>query len=347
MAVQGIVSKIYDSSQRTGIGSAWLADLAHLSPSPHHLLIRASVVADTLTNTVNTQALVGDLRQYSAAGFPVYLVLDHGFDVFDLLRPGATMDSAANAPLGFNGDRLLSRYINHFSLQAVAVVQHLQGLIAGVFIWNEPNLDSSTLAPGQIPTKPSSLAPEVFGALLYSTTKRLRAACPWLQVIYPGALSCLVGFDTDARGPWIGGYMDKAIAYLRAAGAVEPWEWDGVCLNLEGVVTESYMRYTAGAIDDLKGPTHWGVSGPLVVGEWGVSNGGPGVLSADKMHAAFTAINDHSDLMFFFSHHALEPGNPTSYGCTAYSQSNGIFIPTTLLPWHALVTDELARLYAS
>lgn len=354
MSIQGIVSLSYDTRIKTGIGPAnspWLADLAALSPAPHHLLIRTRVIADNTDNSIDLPAFIADLEAYKASGYSVYLVFDRGSDVYDqMLNPVHQPPNLPNAALGgpeVGGDKLLNPYINHFSMRVLQVCKALEGLIAGIFLWNEPNLDGNDLTGGGgTGAKPSALSPANFAALVYSTTKRLRdpvAGVPWLTTIFPGSLSCLVGFNTDARGPWIGGYMSAGIAYLRSVGALEPFAWNGVSLNVEGAVTEAYMAYSAGAISDLK--NHWGVTGPLVIGEWGTANGVPGSLNAGVLNASFAAINKHTDLMFFFAHHALIPGDLTSYGCRDYSEQNGQFLPTTALPWGALLTAQLASLY--
>lgn len=336
MATQGIVTTLNAPDTAGAVpGPEWLSDLAGLSPAPHHLLLRCSVSVDKATNKVNIEALRRALTNYRDAGFEVRLSLHPGVEVhYQTLSGDAYLAAMPNATLGLDDghghvDLLLNDYINRFSLTVVGTLLALGDLCPQVvWIWNEPNEDGPGLRPGQRPKKPQALAPEVFGAMLATTAKRVRDKCPLVARVMPGALSCLIKFDTDPHGPWVGGYLHRALDYIARHGVVAPYQFTDLSLNLEGVVTDHYAAYCAHALSDVLRDRK--MTGQTVVAEWSIANHD---ATDDEMAATFAALNAHFSEMFFFQHPTLDE---TSYGATDIGISpQGEIVPRGHTPWYA------------
>lgn len=345
MAQQGIVSILNDPISGAVIGPQWTQDLATLSPAPNHLTIRASISVDN-NNHVNIKSIQTGLQQYQTGGFPVWLVLHGGLENhYQSLKEDSAeyLTAMPNAKLGLNGDMMLNDYINRFSLTAVGTLQALGDLCPDtVFVWNEANLDGPTLAQGVKPQKHQSLSPEVFGAMLGTTAKRIAASCPAVKTILPGSLSCLVKFNTDPTGPWVGGYLNTALKYMNQYGMIAPYPFSGLSLNLEGVIDDKYATWCAQAVTNLV--KTFTIGGQAVIGEWGLANG---AMKGVDMTPTFTALSKHFGTIFSYCHNTQVPNDATSYGTTLWTiNPQGIIVPNGHTPYYDVLTTLLASPYA-
>ena len=339
MALQGVVSPLCDPSTGVFPGPDWLDAIESLRQG-QPLAIRGSIGADP-ENHVHLDWLRNGMRAYRARGHPVYLVLEASLSRFHELPANAGNPALLpNAALGFEGNPLLNDFINRYSLTACSVLEQLRAtgdLPAGVWLANEPNVLSSGVQPGDsIPvTKPEALAPAVYGALLQTTAMRLRALVPQLTTIWPACFSVLVKFATGVAGesPWFEHYWRLALAYLAAHGQHPPYPWIGLGANLEGAVAApnqfgpgTYADYVFYSLARIKG--EFGITGPSVVGEWGVPSQG---LNTDVMAASFRALDHYASHMFFFC-----AGMWENYGTWPVTIAGNRFIPgppTALVPF--------------
>lgn len=340
-ATLGIVTTLNDPESGAVPGPDWLRDLATLSPAPNHLILRCSVSVDS-TNRVDIPALRAALQAYKDGGFEVWLVLHMGLEVhYQSLKGKAYLAAMPNAVLGLdNGhggkDMLLNDYIQRFSLTCVGTLEALGDLCpASLFVANECNLDGPALRMGMRPHKPQSLAPEVFGALLATTAKRIRAKCPQVTTIIPGSLTCLVKYNTSPSGPWIAGYLHKALDYVAKYGVVAPYDFSCLSLNLEGFLTQGYVAFCAHALSDVMRDR--GIAGQTIIGEFGV-NGDD--ATDENMAGPMAAAADHFSVAFLYCHDTL---NPHSYGTTVKGiNPQGQLYPVSHTPWFARYQNFIA-----
>ena len=320
-----------DGGERA-IGPAWCADIAHLRGAPKHLAIRAPISADS-GNRVHVPTIRRALGQYRASDFVLYPVVHGGLEHFySSLPPDRQAAASPNAPLGYSGDPLLNEYIHHYSLTTVSVWRQL-GPNAPHTVWcyNEPNLGSSDLQPGdlslmQVPGKQSALAPEVFGAMLHTFGSRMGGL---VDTVWPACLSISVRDNTDPEGPWVAGYLRKAFDYLESVKAPRPWPFKGLGVNCEGLISEDAASSIATALRNVM--SDYGLSGPLCVGEWGGPNDG---LVPGRYDDTYRALSAHFDHMFFFSHNVWNPSQPGSYGTAMYSYNDTEILPGEHLAWY-------------
>jgi len=344
MAVQGIVSILNDPISGAVIGPQWTQDLATLSPALNHLTIRASISVDN-NNHVNIKSVQTSLQAYKDAGFPVWLVLHGGLENhYQSLTGNDYLAAMPNAKLGLNGDMMMNDYINRFSLTAVGTLQALGDLCPDtVFIWNEANLDGPSLVTGAKPVKNQSLSPQVFGALLGTTAKRIAASCPNVKTILPGSLSCLVKFNTDPSGPWVGGYLKTALTYINTYGMVAPYPFSGLSLNLEGIIDDKYATWCAQAVTNLV--KSFNIGGQAVIGEWGLANSS--IKGAD-MTPTFTALSKHFGTIFLYCHNTQVPNDLNSYGTTLSTiNPQGVIVPNGHTAFYSIATTLFASPYAN
>jgi hypothetical protein len=346
---QGLVSFGVDTNNGVSIviDQRTIDAILELSPAPNELFIRLPVSADLTTGKIDMDAWKQVLQLYKQNNLEVGLILHNALECRYTLEPDPIKKQALgpNAALGPDpSQRFLNDYINKFSLSAASFLQGLGDLCpATVWVGNEPNLDSSALKQGQNspPTtggfKPSSMAPEVFGSLLYMTAVRIRAMAPQVENIYTGSLSCLIKEDTDPKGPFIGDYISKALSYLESCGVKSPFPFNGITLNMEGNVTDKYAAYAASVMTDIK--TKYGLTGPSIVGEWGVANGS---LDPVEMGACYQALCKYFALICFFQLYTMKSHQFTSYGCLDWTIQDGIFVPLEHAAWFDVLQGLLA-----
>lgn len=341
MATLGIVSALNDPGGGGTPSTAWMADLAGLSPAPHHLLIRASISVGA-DNRVDIPALKKSLQAYRDAGFEVWLSLHLGLEThYQSLKGNEYLAAMPNANLGLDDghghkDFLLNDYINRFSLTVVGTLLALGDLCpAVVWIGNEHNLDGPDLKMGWRPRKPQSLNPKVFGALLATTAKRIRDKVPAVKTIIPGSLTCLIKYNTDPHGPWVGGYLHESLDYIAQYGVQAPYDFSCLSLNLEGFVTDQYAAYCAHALSDIMRDRK--ISGQTIIGEFGLNNHD---ATDTNMEASLEAVDAHFSVAFFYCHNTLDPN---SYGTTDLGFDKGNIVPTGHTPWYVRFATFLAK----
>lgn len=336
-AKQGIVTLLNEPEHGARIGPDWLSMIAHLSPAPNHLLLRAGITSSS-TNHIDISTLQEVFELCKQHDFEIVPVLHNGIEqYYGSLNAADLSDNSPNAKLGLNGNPLLNNYINHYSITSMRVLQQLPS-VNKVFLGNEPNLlvnknlKAGEYCPPNIPGKESAVSPEVFGSTLYTTAMMIKKNVPTIEHIWPSAFSLLVKFHTDPKGPWILGYWEKALQYLKSHGIVSPYPWEGIALNMEGLLDNDSAQYIATSLKDFM--NKWGITGPLVVGEWGVPAAN---LDINGMNITYKALRDHFDYMFFFQSSVYD-----NYGVANRSiNPQGFIIPTTTTAWY----DVLPQFY--
>lgn len=313
-AQQGIVLKLVDDATGATIDGRILQDLSDLAPAPHHLQIRTSIGVDTF-NKVNIPAYINVFKLLQAHGFELpWIVIQGGLEEgYHQYSGAAYQANMPNARMGYQGNGLLNPYIDLLTQKVIGLVDAF--FAAGVlpkywFIWNEGNEDSDSLQVGQVPQKPMALSAEVFGAMLIHMTRAVSFACPdaFKQVVMiPGSLSCLAKFNTDPAGPWVGGYLNDALAFVKTAyGYQAPYLFSSLCLNLEGILTDDYCRGCAQQLGVVMRKN--GITGGTIIGEWGEQNQ---YTTSENMLPTFQGLTKHFSNVFFYNYDTL---NPKLYG---------------------------------
>lgn len=327
------------------ISQAMMQDISALSPAPHHLQLSMSIDVDG-NNHVNMQALKASLQQIKDSGFdPPWIVIQGGMEErYQKLTGPAYLAAMPNAVLGYNGDLMLNDYIDKLSLSVVGTALALGDLCPpNWIIWNEGNLDGPNIKPGVKPPRLQDLAPSVYGAMVGTTAKRLRASVPAVQNIYPGSLSCLVKADTDPGGPMVAGYLSQAFEWMNAHGTNAPYDFAGMCLNMEGVITDKYSAWCAGAVTKIM--RTYGIEGQSVIGEYGLPNS---TIAQDHldMGASFKALCDHWSYVFAFCYLAQVPNSLGSYSMATWGiNGQGLMVPYQHSPMYATYQTACAALY--
>jgi hypothetical protein len=326
----GICSVLADQNNHAAVGPAWCQAVKALSP--RITFVRCEIAASR-SGHVDTALIARGLHAWRDVGLEVRAVLSLN------LGPLATQNP--NADLHWKGDWFKSPFIDAWTNNAIQILTEL-GAIAPEKIWiaNEMNLMAAAnpLGTGQVlpplamggvadPTKPSALSPEVAWSLTYHAALWIKRQCPRVTVVYPAALSILVSFLTSQHDSWVEEWTNQGNQYLYDHGVRPALPWDGMTANLEGLMTESYSRYTAEGLRQHM--TDWGITGPLVVGEWGVPHSMPGrPLDTVAMQEAVAALARHFDSMAFFAAHVSD-----NYGIWPMRFVAGEIVPGEPTDW--------------
>jgi hypothetical protein len=328
-AIQGIVSPLCDQNAQVAVGPAWVAAIKALSP--HITFVRGSISADSHGN-LDIALLKRGLQAFADAGLEVRAVLE--------LNLGPLAKQNPNASLGWKGDVFKNPFIDAWVNRTIALLNDLGPLCPSkVWVCNEMNLQAARnptntgvipeLVMGGIadPSKPSALSGKVAWSMTYEAALWLKRECKRVTTIYPAAMSILVAFNGSQHDGWVEGFINTGLQYLQAHGVHAPFPWDGLSANMEGLVTEDYARYTA---EGLQGHmTDWGMTGPLVVGEWGVPSSSPGKpLNVPAMTAAIAGISRHFDSAAFFAAQVYG-----GYGIWPVQHIGGEIVPGAATDW--------------
>lgn len=322
-ARNGLVSTLVDPQpdKLAVVNQQWVSHLAAYLPGG---IIRAPL-ASGADNSFPTALYRHAIAMHRAAGLDVIGVLAQEFCL-----------GALNNPLGPDAahqhyDLTLNAAIDAYTLRAMAVCRQLVPAgLAGVFVWNEPNI-SDQPAIGVYPphVKPTALNPKVAGSLLYQGARRLKLGAQ-VPVIYAPALTCLEQAHTNPTSDWVGGYLDEMYAYVRSCGHRD-YLWDYVGVNMEGHVDAAYALKVATTIRAVA--AKYGHAVKVYVGEWSWQNGAALDLAAAR--ATYEALRAAFDQLFFFAYHLTQPRNFAGYGCVDWSEANGQIGPSGLTaPWY-------------
>lgn len=346
----GVVTFGADVNTKARIGDEWCADLAHLSPAPNHVPVRFPISSTNADNTVDIEQLRKVFQIYKSKDFKAYPVLHGGLEQQYSLEMASDTQAnySPNTALGLpffgaekNTNPFLNYYIKNFSDTAVHTFKTLgNDCPEASWIWNEPNLAAQLKIGLNCPPgarfKLSSISPEVFASLLYIVGSSLKRDTN-MKTVWPGSLSCLVKYNTDPAGTWIGGYFEKSFDYLKTNKAVN-WQdsFDGISLNMEGYVTEDYAKRVVTAIKAIQ--KKYGLKGPIVIGEWGLRGDSLNIEAIKKTYKIL--CNYFEGPLFFFQHPTYLPYDTTGYGCSTWKMdANNIFIPTGHTDWFAVLQD--------
>jgi hypothetical protein len=340
-AYLGICDILNDPESGAIPDQTWFQDLADLSPAPHHFgLVRLSLSVDS-NDHVNISSVRASLQAYKAAGYRVGLVLHGGLEVhYQSLEGDEYLAAMPNAKLGLNGDMLLNDYINKFSLTVVGTLTALgDDCPDTVWVWNEGGNDGPELVSGVKPSKPTSIAADNFGAMLSTTTKRIKASCPLVTNILIGSLSCLEKFDTDPSGPFVAGYLHEALTYMGKYGTAAPYDFNSISLNIEGFVPEKYAAWCAQAVSKVI--HNFSLTGQAIISECGIQLS---TLGTQDWEPTFVSLTTHFGWVIFFAHNTIDPGKLTGYSTTTWGiNGQGKIVPHSHTDWFDILAGILAR----
>lgn len=336
----GICSVTADMTAKAAIGPAWAAAVRALSPRLTY--VRTSFGADAAGN-VSVSLLRKGLAAWRDAGLEVIPVLEGS-----LARPGL----AQNDVLGWKGDPLKSPWIDSYTNNVIALLGALGDLCPRrVWLLNEGNVQAAAdpqgdghvipqLLMGETPdpAKPEAMAPQVFWSAMQHAGYWLKKERVGVKTVYPGALSLDLAFLTGLEDNWIGGYLGTGIAYLAAHGVKAPFAFDGLSLNTEGLCSPAYGAYLREGLAALK--SRMGISGPTIIGEWGVPNAAGGApLGVGTMQATGAQLASLAAGMSWFSAHPVG-----GYGALRLAYQDGEIVPAGPLAWAALLPGLLASI---
>lgn len=310
-AVKGIALELVDQGSGAPIGPTVMRDIATFSPAPNHLKLRASLNAGP-DGFINVSSYTSALQTVVNSGFDLpWLVIQGGTEEgYQKLKGAARLAAMPNAKLGYKGDPFLNPYIDILANKVVSFMDALPRELVPKywFLWNEGNEDSITLQEGQDPgpNKPMSVAGRVWGAMLVTLTKRIKAKYPD-TVLIPGSLSCLAKFFTDPAGDWVAGYLGLALDYINTHGVAAPYGFESLSLNLEGILSETYIEGCAKQLTAVM--RKYGITGQTVIGEAGEHN--EDLVGLD-WSPTWQGLVKHMGVVFLYCWGTLDP---TKYGC--------------------------------
>lgn len=297
---------------------------------------------------LDTPLMLRGMDAYARAGISCDLTMAYEFR--EPFADTAGVMHYANEPLGIGIHALTSPYIERYRLTAEGFMRQIipHHPDAGVIIWNEPQVNviasGDACPPGTRrnadgTTRPdaslnrSSLAPDVFGAMLVQTGASLHAA--GCRRIIGAGLSIIQRTGLDAGNPWLRLYLTRMYVYLKGRGATLRHTHLGI--NIYGYYTvESAQRVK----DALRATMDaYGDTAELLVTEWGARTreADPARL-VETGRALETVFGDGAFFMRpGFVPYLGDPAAYTEYGLEGWRAAGGRFIPGPPYPLYPIV----------
>lgn len=345
MTTLGIVSPVADQTALAAVGPEWVAAVKAISPKLTDVRVAIGCSAKGICNV---SLLKRGLQAFKDGGLHVSAVLEAN------LGP---MNLNPNDFLGYQGSPFLNQFISEYSDSAVMLLGELEKVNLcpdTVWICNEGNVQAAANPRTGLPTipalklgdkpdheKPEAMAPEAWWSLQRWAAGLIQLKVPAVKHIIPGGLSCDAAFKTSMYDNWVGNYIETGMQYLVTNGLRQPWPWEGLCLNVEGIIPYSYARYLAGGLSFHKG--NWGINGPNIWGEWGVPNPTPknpaNNTAVQESYFALANVGKAAAMYWY----AAQPDR--DYGCLGLGFKNGEIVPLAPLYWGNNLGDVLSGVW--